>query len=262
MRKRQQRQEAIRRVVRAERVKTQRALVELLKDEGFECTQATVSRDITEMGLRKLPEGMYVLAEDLHLQRMVADLVRDVKRSSNLVLVKAQSGTAPGVAAALDAAELEGILGSVSGDDTILVVMENEAARRRARRDVEQVPRRRIARPLRAHAIEGDLMARDRCLLAYSGGLDTSVAIRWIQENYDLDVIALVVDVGQERQDLEFVRDKALGIGAVESMCKDVREEYVEEYLSRALKANALYENKYPLLSAMSRAHHRQAPRR
>src|SRR5512139_1893254 len=117
MRKRQQRQDAIRRIVRAERVKTQRALVELLRLEGFDCTQATVSRDITEMGLRKLPEGMYVLAEDLHLQRMVNDLVRDVKRSGNLVLVKAQSGTAPGVAAALDAAELEGIAGSVSGDD-------------------------------------------------------------------------------------------------------------------------------------------------
>ncbi len=96
-------------------------------------------------------------------------------------------------------------------------------------------------------------MARDKCLLAYSGGLDTSVAIQWIQENYDLDVIALVVDVGQERQDLEFVRTKALGIGAVESVCLDVREEYVEEFLSKALKANALYENKYPLLSAMSR---------
>jgi len=126
MRKRQQRQDAIRRVVRAERVKTQRALVDLLRGEGFDCTQATVSRDITEMGLRKLPEGMYVLAEDLHLQRMVNDLVRDVKRSGNLVLVKAQSGTAPGVAAALDAAELEGILGSVSGDDTILVVMDGD----------------------------------------------------------------------------------------------------------------------------------------
>ena len=126
MRKRQQRQDAIRRIVRAERVKTQRALVDLLRVEGFDCTQATVSRDITEMGLRKLPEGMYVLAEDLHLQRMVSDLVRDVRRSSNLVLVKAQSGTAPGVAAALDAAELEGIVGSVSGDDTILVVMEDE----------------------------------------------------------------------------------------------------------------------------------------
>ena len=96
-------------------------------------------------------------------------------------------------------------------------------------------------------------MARDRVVLAYSGGLDTSVAIKWIQENYDLDVIALAIDVGQERQDLEFVRAKALQIGAVESVVKDVREEYVEEFLAKALCANALYENKYPLLSAMSR---------
>lgn len=127
MRKRHGRQEAIRQIVRAGRVRTQRALVDELKAQGFNCTQATVSRDITEMGLRKLPEGVYVLAEDLHLQRMVSDLVIDVQRSDKLVLVKAQSGTAPGVAAALDAAELAGILGSVSGDDTILVVVASEA---------------------------------------------------------------------------------------------------------------------------------------
>lgn len=126
MRKRLDRQEAIRRIVRGERVRTQRALVDRLKEIGYVCTQATVSRDITEMGLRKLPEGVYVLAEDLHLQRMVSDLVVDVKRSANLVLVKTQAGTAPGVAAALDAAELDGILGSVSGDDTILVITEGE----------------------------------------------------------------------------------------------------------------------------------------
>jgi argininosuccinate synthase len=96
-------------------------------------------------------------------------------------------------------------------------------------------------------------VAKDKCVLAYSGGLDTSVIIKWLIEHKDLDVVALVVDVGQERQDLEFVRQKALDIGAAESICKDVREEYVEEFLSRALKANALYENKYPLLSAMSR---------
>ncbi|MBI5230916.1 MAG: argininosuccinate synthase [Coriobacteriales bacterium] len=96
-------------------------------------------------------------------------------------------------------------------------------------------------------------MAREKCVLAYSGGLDTSVAIQWLKDEKDVDVVALVVDVGQERQDLEFVRDKALGIGAVESICKDVREEYVEEFLAKALKANALYENKYPLLSALSR---------
>lgn len=126
MRKRLDRQESIRHIVRAERVRTQRALVDRLKEMGFDCTQATVSRDITEMGLRKLPEGVYVLAEDLHLQRMVRDLVNGVKRTGNLVLVKAQSGTAPGVAAALDAAELNGILGSVSGDDTILVITETD----------------------------------------------------------------------------------------------------------------------------------------
>ncbi|MGV8083069.1 MAG: arginine repressor [Coriobacteriia bacterium] len=126
MRKRVERQDAIRRIVRGERVKTQRTLVEMLKEQGYVCTQATISRDITEMSLRKLPEGVYVLAEDLHLQRMVSDLVMDVKRSGNLVLVKASTGTAAGVAAALDAAEVDGILGSVAGDDTILVICETE----------------------------------------------------------------------------------------------------------------------------------------
>lgn len=128
MRKRQERQEAIRRIVRTERIRTQRALVDRLRQEGFVCTQATASRDITDMGLKKLPEGVYVLAEDLHLQRMISDLVADVKRSANLVLIKAAAGTAPGVAAALDAAELDDILGSVAGDDTILVITTTEDA--------------------------------------------------------------------------------------------------------------------------------------
>ncbi len=127
MRKRLERQDAIRSIVRDERVRTQRALVDLLKKRDFVCTQATVSRDITEMGLKKLPEGVYVLAEDLHLQRMVADLVTDVKYNENLVIVKASTGTAPGVAAALDAAELDGILGSIAGDDTILVITNGAA---------------------------------------------------------------------------------------------------------------------------------------
>jgi argininosuccinate synthase len=96
-------------------------------------------------------------------------------------------------------------------------------------------------------------MTREKVVLAYSGGLDTSVAIRWLMDHRDLDVVALAIDVGQERQDLEMVRHKALDIGAVESVVEDVREEYVEEFLAKALRANALYENKYPLLSAMSR---------
>ncbi len=122
MKKRNERHDVIREIIRNEHIKTQRALVDELKSRGFVCTQATISRDITELGLRKLPEGVYVLAEDLHLQRMVADLVVDVRRSGNLVLVKASAGSAAAVAAALDAADLPGVLGSIAGDDTILVI--------------------------------------------------------------------------------------------------------------------------------------------
>ena len=125
-RKRNARQDAIREIVRNKSVSTQRELVEELKESGFTCTQATVSRDIADMGLRKLPEGVYVLAEDLRLQRMVSDLVDEVVRTGNLVLIKAQPGTAAGIAVAVDAAELAGVLGSVAGDDTILVVAATE----------------------------------------------------------------------------------------------------------------------------------------
>ncbi len=128
MRGREERQAAIREIVRNEAVQTQRDIVDLLGDLGFACTQATVSRDIAEMGLQKLPEGMYVLAEDLRLQRMVRDLVTSVEHANNLVVVKASTGTAQGVAAALDAADLPDILGSVAGDDTILLVARSEEA--------------------------------------------------------------------------------------------------------------------------------------
>lgn len=128
MRKRRARQDEIRRIVRAERIRTQRDLVERLEADGFVCTQATVSRDITEMGLKKLPEGVYVLAEDLHLQRMISELVISVVHTNNMLLVKASPGTAPGVAAALDAADYDGILGSIAGDDTVLVITADEAS--------------------------------------------------------------------------------------------------------------------------------------
>lgn len=128
MRKRRARQDEIRRIVRAERIRTQRDLVERLEADGFVCTQATVSRDITEMGLKKLPEGVYVLAEDLHLQRMISELVISVVHTNNMLLVKASPGTAPGVAAALDAADYDGILGSIAGDDTVLVITSDEAS--------------------------------------------------------------------------------------------------------------------------------------
>lgn len=122
--KRNGRQDAIRDIVRNEDVRTQRVLVDELRAMGFDCTQATVSRDIADMGLRKLPEGIYVLAEDLHLQRMVSELVTGVLRTDNLVMIKAQPGTASGIAAAVDAAELPDVLGSLAGNDTILVIAQ------------------------------------------------------------------------------------------------------------------------------------------
>lgn len=122
--KRNGRQDAIRDIVRNKDVHTQRVLVDELRAMGFDCTQATVSRDIADMGLRKLPEGIYVLAEDLHLQRMVSELVTGVLRTDNLVMIKAQPGTASGIAAAVDAAELPDVLGSLAGNDTILVIAQ------------------------------------------------------------------------------------------------------------------------------------------
>ena len=122
--KRNGRQDAIRDIVRNKDVRTQRVLVDELRAMGFDCMQATVSRDIADMGLRKLPEGIYVLAEDLHLQRMVSELVTSVLRTDNLVMIKAQPGTASGIAAAVDAAELPDVLGSLAGNDTILVIAQ------------------------------------------------------------------------------------------------------------------------------------------
>jgi transcriptional regulator of arginine metabolism len=132
------RQTAIRRIVRAERIRTQRDLVARLKAEGFVCTQATVSRDVTEMGLRKLPEGVYVLAEDLHLQRMISELVLSVVGTGSLVLVKSTPGTAPGVAAALDGAGLDGILGSIAGDDTVLIIASDEESAERLKDGIDK----------------------------------------------------------------------------------------------------------------------------
>ncbi|AIK37906.1 argininosuccinate synthase [Bacillus pseudomycoides] len=94
-------------------------------------------------------------------------------------------------------------------------------------------------------------MEKKKVVLAYSGGLDTSVAIKWLQEkNYD--IIALCLDLG-EGKDLEFVKEKALSVGAIKSYMIDVQEEFANEYALMALQGHTLYEGKYPLVSALSR---------
>ncbi|MHB0885401.1 MAG: argininosuccinate synthase [Bacillota bacterium] len=91
-----------------------------------------------------------------------------------------------------------------------------------------------------------------KVVLAYSGGLDTSVAIRWLQERYDAEVIALSIDVG-EGKDLDFIKAKALTIGAKKSYMLDARDEFARDFVFPALKANAVYEGRYMLSSALSR---------
>ncbi len=93
----------------------------------------------------------------------------------------------------------------------------------------------------------------DRVVLAYSGGLDTSVGIGWIAEETGAEVVAVAVDVGQGGEDLEEIRKRALACGAVEAVVTDARDEYAEQYCLPALQANALYMDCYPLVSALSR---------
>ena len=92
-----------------------------------------------------------------------------------------------------------------------------------------------------------------KVVLAYSGGLDTSVAIKWIREKYDMDVVTLTVDVGANDRDLESIRKRAVEIGAVEALVRDVKREFVEYFIWPALKAGAIYEGEYPLATALAR---------
>jgi argininosuccinate synthase len=92
----------------------------------------------------------------------------------------------------------------------------------------------------------------DKVVLAYSGGLDTSVAIRWLKETYDLDVIAVTADVGNER-DFSAIREKAVNTGAVKVLIIDAKDTFVNDYVFPALRANAIYEGAYPLATALSR---------
>ena len=92
----------------------------------------------------------------------------------------------------------------------------------------------------------------DKVVLAYSGGLDTSVAIRWLKEKYGLDVVAVCVDVGNER-DFSLIRQKALDTGALKVSVIDAKDSYISDYVFPALQADAIYEGQYPLATALAR---------
>jgi len=92
----------------------------------------------------------------------------------------------------------------------------------------------------------------DKAVLAYSGGLDTSVAIKWLKERYNLDVITLAVDIGNVA-DLEAIKQKAVNLGAIKSLVIDARESFVKDFVFPALQADVLYEGQYPLATALGR---------
>ena len=107
--------------------------------------------------------------------------------------------------------------------------------------------------PPRTASYEADPELVGRVLLLYSGGLDTSVMLRWIQERYEAEVVTLTVNLGQPGEDYAVIEGKARQIGAVECHIVDARAEFAAEYLAPAIKANALYGGAYPLFTALGR---------
>lgn len=108
-----------------------------------------------------------------------------------------------------------------------------------------------ISRPTASY--EADPAQVDRVLLLYSGGLDTSVMLKWIQDSYDAEVVCLTVNLGQPGEDYEVIEAKALQLGAVECHVVDARERFANEFIAPAIKANAVYGNGYPLFTALGR---------
>ena len=100
---------------------------------------------------------------------------------------------------------------------------------------------------------EADPSTVDRVLLLYSGGLDTSVMLKWIQDQYEAEVVCLTVNLGQPGEDYEVIEQKALQLGAVECHVVDARERFAAEFVAPAIKANAIYGNGYPLFTALGR---------
>ncbi|HKN93718.1 MAG TPA: argininosuccinate synthase [Thermoleophilaceae bacterium] len=113
-----------------------------------------------------------------------------------------------------------------------------------------EVERRALTKTASYEAIPGEV---GRVLLLYSGGLDTSVMLKWIQDEYDAEVVALTVNLGQPGEDFDVVRGKALDLGALECFVVDAREEFASDYVLPAIKANALYGGGYPLFTALGR---------
>ena len=286
-----QRQHRITRLLEAQAVTSQGQLVTLLADQGVEATQTTVSRDLEDLGAVKvrLPGGetayalpelpVHQIAPEDHLRRVLGEWVVEVASSANLVVLRTPPGSAHVVGSALDRSGLDAVIGTVAGDDTVLVIVDEEvggramadrlsdvagiagesrhAGQSSAAADEQYSRGRQYRRREQNRLAREGLKMAERVVLAYSGGLDTSVAVRWLIENEGVEVIAVAVDVGQAAdkggEDWDAIRQRALAAGAVEAVVVDARAEMAQDFCVPALAANARYEGKYPLVSALSR---------
>ena len=126
--KKEGRQEAARWIVRTKRVRTQGELVQELRKLGYPCTQATASRDIADLGLRKGPSGSYVLSEDLHLYESIQRLALHASYVSIFCVIHTPIGSALVLADAFDKADIDGVLGTIAGKDTVLIICSDDGA--------------------------------------------------------------------------------------------------------------------------------------
>src|SRR6266513_1823833 len=113
-----------------------------------------------------------------------------------------------------------------------------------------EVERRALTKTASYEAVPGEV---GRVLLLYSGGLDTSVMLKWIQDEYEAEVVALTINLGQPGEDYDVVQGKAVQLGAVAAEVVDAREEFARDFVVPAIKANAIYGLAYPLFTALGR---------
>ena len=244
-------------ILSSQSIHSQGELATMLADEGIDVTQATLSRDLEELGAVKLRGadggvGVYVVPEDgspvrgvsggtERMSRLLAELLVSTDASANLAVLRTPPGAAHYLASAMDRAALPYVVGTVAGDDTILVIAR------------EPMTGAELAAKLESIQQEGDWLMSERVILAYSGGLDTSVAISWIGKETGQEVVAVAIDLGQGGEDMEVVRQRAIDCGAVEAVVVDAKDEFAEQYCLPAIQSNALYMDRYPLVSALSR---------
>ena len=247
------------------RIRSLRDLASCLADDGLAVNQATLSRDLDELGAVKVRDGGGSWSTRCPARAATArrgrpptstpppsgcddceELLVSVDFSANIVVLRTPPGGAQFLASAIDHSLLTPVIGTVAGDDTILLVTRGP--------DDGRSPPIALAENLlhdpchrQGNAREG---ARRTCLLRWPGHVR---GIGWIAEKTGTEVIAVAADVGQDGEDLEVIRKRALDCGAVEAVVVDAKDEFAEEYCLPALKANALYMDRYPLVSALSR---------